>query len=69
MKKKLSALHWQDIWEQFDAWIADHRKVHFRECGKCHHVDDFGDPEWPDQQDAIEDIVEKAIKARGRKRT
>jgi hypothetical protein len=57
------ALNWEQIWDEIDSWYQERSKVLRRKtkCASCGHSTET-DPEWDEQQKAIQRIVEKHIK-------
>lgn len=50
-------INWCNIWKTIDSWLEPFEC----ECEKCHRsLKDY--PEWPDQQDKIESLVNTQLK-------
>ena len=56
-RKRKFSLDWGMIWGHFDDWIEEDRSVR---CSKCKRTE-LRDPDWPDQQDKIMDLVEQEL--------
>lgn len=50
-------VNWEKLWQDFNDWCDLPRRT---SCKTCGHVD-LNDPEWPDQQDQIEKLVEEQL--------
>ena len=51
-------LDWDKVWDRFEEWVhrfEDQHKIRCKACGS--YPMDYS-PEWPDQQKAIQRIVE-----------
>lgn len=50
-------INWEKVWNDLDKWFNKNGE----KCGECGHVDYF-DPEWKEQTEKIETLVNAQIK-------
>lgn len=59
-------IDWNKVWNEFNTWFNTQRKPPCKTCGQRNLLDH---PEWEDQQDKIQKLVNAQVREIAKKKT